>query len=140
MTLVRKIDGAWQAVYGVVTLERMVGTRTVHYEDGRSEQETCAPYPVPFQLDMSKVEQLARDGIWSAEELAAYGLAQVVPFSTPEGKQRIGAPSYVEAKGGVAEVFEVEDIPLPPPPPTPIEKLAAAGLTVEELKALLADG
>ena len=29
--------------------------------------------------------------------------------------------------------------PTPPEPPTAIEKLAAAGLTVEELKALLAD-
>ena len=28
--------------------------------------------------------------------------------------------------------------PTPPEPPTAIEKLAAAGLTVEELKALLA--
>ena len=28
--------------------------------------------------------------------------------------------------------------PVPPAPPTPAEKLAAAGLTVEELKALLA--
>jgi hypothetical protein len=28
--------------------------------------------------------------------------------------------------------------PAPPAPPTPAEKLAAAGLTVEELKALLA--
>lgn len=138
MTLVRKIDGAWQAVRGVVTLDRLVSTRIVNYADGRSEQEDCEPYPVPFQLDMGKVERLVRDGVWSADELAAYGLALALPFTVPEGKQRVGAPAYIEAKGVVSEVYEVEDIPPPPPPPTPTEKLASAGLTVEELKALLA--
>ena len=117
MTLVRKIDGAWQAVRGVVTLERMVSTRTVNYEDGRSEQEDCEPYPVSFQLDMGKVERLVRDGVWSADDLAAYGLAKVEPFAVPEGKQRIGEPSYVEADGVVSEVYELEDLPPPPPPP-----------------------
>lgn len=138
MTLVRKIDGVWLPVRGVVTLDRMVSTRIVNYADGRSEEEACAPYPVPFQLDMGKVERLVQEGVWTAEELAAYGLAQAAPFSIPEGKQRVGAPAYIEAKGVVSEVYEVEDIPPPPPPPTPTEKLASAGLTVEELKALLA--
>lgn len=136
MTLVRKIDGVWLPVRGVVTLDRMVSTRIVNYADGRSEEEACEPYPVPFQLDVGKAERLVQQGTWSAEEIGAYGLLVAVPFSVPEGKQRVGHPSYVEGQGVVSEVYEVEDLP---PSPTPAEKLAAAGLTVEELKALLAD-
>ena len=37
-----------------------------------------------------------------------------------------------------AEIAEINSRPAPPAPLTPAEKLAAAGLTVEELKALLA--
>lgn len=139
MTLVRKIDGGWQPVRGVVTLERLISTRTVHYADGRNEEEACEPYPVPFQLDLGKVERLVHDGTWGEEELAAYGLARPAPFSVPEGKQRVGEPSFVEIDGAVAEVYAVEDLPPPPPPPTPAEKLASAGLTVEDLRALLTD-
>jgi hypothetical protein len=40
------------------------------------------------------------------------------------------------------EIFEIQlrPVPVPPVPLTPAEKLAASGLTVEELKALLGLG
>lgn len=40
------------------------------------------------------------------------------------------------------EITELQSRPVPPPPPplTPVEKLAAAGLTVAELRELLAPG
>lgn len=139
MTLVRKVDGEWVAARGVLELDRLISTRTVIYADGRTEQEDCEPYPVPFTLDMAKVEQLAAEGAWDADALAAYGLALAVPFVAPEGTQTVGAASYFEADGVVSEVYDVEDIPPPPPPLTAAEKLAAAGLTVDELRALLAE-
>ena len=36
------------------------------------------------------------------------------------------------------EIAELQSRPVPPPPLTPVEKLAAAGLTVAELRELLA--
>lgn len=139
MTLVRKIDGEWQPQSGVVTIEKMIDTRTIHYADGRTEEEQCEPYPVPFVLNMAKVEELLASEVWTDDDLAPYGLQVAVPFEVPEGKQVVGQASYVEDDGIVSEVFDVEDIPPPPPPPTAEERLAAAGLTVEDLRALLAE-
>lgn len=138
MTLVRQIDGAWAPITGVQTLERMVSTCTVTYHDGRQEELPCDPYPVVETLDIRRVEQLLIEGTWGAEKLAPYGLVLAVPFTAPDGKQAIGVASYIADNGTVAEVFEVVDIPAPTPDPTPAEKLAAAGLTVEDLRALLA--
>ena len=45
---------------------------------------------------------------------------------------------YVEFLASGAKAAEYVAPPAPPEPPTAIEKLAAAGLTVEELKKLLA--
>lgn len=139
MTLVRKLDGAWVAARGVLELAKLVDTREVHYADGRVEQETCEPYPVPFVIDTAKVAAFVAEGTWSAEDLAEYGMIQAQPFEAPAGKQITGEPRYVEAKDAVSEVYDVEDIP-PPTDRTPAEKLAAAGLTVEDLRALLAGG
>lgn len=138
MTIVRNVEGKWEAVRGVVTLSRLVATRSVTYQDGRTEEEPCAPYPVPFTLDMGRVARLLAEGTWTAADLAPYGLVEAQPFVVPEGKQIAGASSYVEADGVVSEVFEVEDMPPPPAEPTPAEKLANAGLSVAELRALLA--
>lgn len=139
MTIVRKIDGAWQPVAGVVTLARMVASRVVIYHDGRREEEACEPYPVAEEIDIGKAERLLADGVWSDADLAAYGLRAALPFAVPDGQRVIGEPAYVESKGAVREVFEVEDIPPPPPAPTPVEKLAVAGLTVEDFDVLFAD-
>ena len=138
MTIVRKIDGAWQPVAGVVTLARMVASRVVIYHDGRREEEACEPYPVAEDIDIGKAERLLADGVWSDYDLGAYGLRAALPFAVPDGQRVVGEPAYIESKGAVREVFEVEDIPPPPPPPTPADRLAAAGLTVDELRALLA--
>lgn len=117
MTLVRKIDDAWQAVTGVVNLEKQGETYT---------------------LDMAKVEALVNQGQWDDDDLSPYGLKVAAPFVAPEGKQAVGSVRYVEADGVVSEEYDVEDIPPPPPPPTPEEKLASAGLTQDEFDALVA--
>ena len=64
---------------------------------------------------------------------AQYRLVPLVDLDTPEGKQRVGSPAYSYDGSAVTESYEVEDIPAL----TPAEKLAAAGLTVDDLKALL---
>lgn len=116
MTLVRKIDDAWQAVTGVVNLEKQ----------GEA-----------YTLDMAKVEALVNQGQWDDDDLSPYGLKVAVPFVAPEGKQAVGAVRYVEDDGVVSEEYDVEDIPPPPPPPTPEEKLASAGLTQDEFDVLV---
>lgn len=62
-----------------------------------------------------------------------YKLVPLVDFEAPEGKQRAGSPTYAYDGEAVTETCEVEDIPAL----TPTEKLAAAGLTVDDLKTLL---
>ena len=52
-----------------------------------------------------------------------------------------GNRDFAEYTAWLADGNKPEPAPAPPTPPaplTPVEKLAAAGLTVEELKALLA--
>lgn len=139
MTLVRQVDGAWVPIGGVQTLERMVATCTVTYHDGRQAEAPCDPYPVAEMLDLAKVQALVARGVWSAADLEPYGLRAVVVQDVPEGKRRIGDPSYVERDGEVIEEWVLEDVPPPPPDPTPAEKIAALGLTRDDLKALLAD-
>lgn len=117
MTLVRKIDGVWEAVTGVVSL-------------GEGDEAVT--------LDMAKVESLVSRGQWNADSIAPYGLKIAEPFVVPEGKQRVGSARFVEVNGVVSEEYDVEDLPPPPPPPSPEEKLAAAGLTQEEFDALVA--
>lgn len=64
---------------------------------------------------------------------AQYKLVPLATFVTPEGKQRVGAAEYSFDGSAVTESYGTEDIPAL----TPAEKLAAAGLTVEDLKTLL---
>lgn len=144
MTIVIKRDGVWEPITGTVTLERtdtVYTTRTILYRDGRQEEEDCDPYPVRDMVDIGKVAALVAEGVWGEEELARYGLAAAEDDPVPEGKQRIGEPSYVEEDGTVRRVFELEDIPPPPPPPTRAEKVDAAlallGVTRDELMAEL---
>jgi hypothetical protein len=106
----------------------------VRQRDGKWEAWTGAP-----NLDRGKVEALVRDGVWGEADLLPYGLKVAEPFVPPEGKQIAGEASYVEDKGVVSEVHEVEDIPPPPLPPTREEKvarlLADYGLTLDDLKS-----
>ena len=67
-----------------------------------------------------------------------FRLLELVPATIPDGKQASGAATYKLNGDLVREVIPVEDIPPPPAPLTATEKLAAAGLAVDELKQLLA--
>ncbi len=68
---------------------------------------------------------------------AQYRLVAVRDFAVPDGKQISGAAAYSYDGTSVSEAFPTEDIPPPPAPPTPAERLAAAGLTVDDLNQLL---
>lgn len=137
MTLVKQIEGEWRPVAGVQTLARMVNTCVVTYHDGRTAELPCDPYPVEEVLDMGKVEQLVAEGLWDAAALEPYGLRVAGFQGVPAGKQRVGEPRYVEHGDEVVEEWDLEDIPPPPPEPTPVEKLAALGLSIDDLRSLL---
>lgn len=137
MTLVRKIDGAWQVFDGVnEPMARMTDKATIHYADGRSEEVTVAPYETKDLLTASAVENLIASVIWQAADIAPFGLHVAAPFAVPEGKRTVGALRIVEVDGEPAEDYDLEDIP-PPPVLTPAEKLAQANLSVAELRELL---
>ena len=72
--------------------------------------------------------------LWSADELAAIGLAVPAPFEVPAGKATIGAPRYkLSANGGIETEYDVEDAP-PPPVPEELSRwqffAAAAGASI----------
>lgn len=118
MILVKQIEGAWTPVRGVVTLARAGGATD--------------------RLDMDTVAHLVREGIWGEHDLAAYGLASATAFVAPEGKRATGEPRYEEQPDGtIVETFDAEDIP-PLPIRTTEQKLAAAGLTLDEIDELVA--
>lgn len=80
------------------------------------------------------------DGPEFAEEgPAQFALLPITDFIVPDGKQISGVGTYAVNGESVTETFPVEDIP-EPVELTPTEKLAAAGLTVDDLKALLGIG
>lgn len=56
------------------------------------------------------------------------------PIALPDG-----SVVFVDALGGAPSLAEIDAVlnPPPAPPPTPLERLTAAGLTVDELKGLL---
>jgi hypothetical protein len=137
MTLVRKIDGAWQVFEGVnEPMARMTDKATIHYADGRAEEVTVAPYETKELLTASAVEGLLASGLWQPADIAPFGLHVAAPFALPEGKRTIGALRIVEIDGVPAEDYDLEDIP-PPPVLTAAEKLALSGLSVDELREIL---
>lgn len=95
-------------------------------EGGRFERMDIDP---PIRVDCAPAG-------WDNE---AYRVEAVTDFAAPVGKQVTGSPSYTSSDGVTVEVFAVEDIPPPAPEPSPAEKLAAAGLSLADLKALLAE-
>ena len=121
MTIATKIDGAWVALAGIQTLAR------------------TAPEAGEVQMDMGRVEALLAERIWTEADLAPFGLALAVPFAVPEGSRPVGPMRIVEIGGIPHEDFDLEEIE-PPVPPTPEERLAAAGLTVDDLRQLLGLG
>jgi len=141
--LVRKVGGVWQEWHGSSIAIQMVGTYTAVYGDGRQVETPCDPYPVEIQMNGDNLRGFYDQGIWTLQEVENVGGRIAVAFSVPEGKQTVGAPSYVETDGVIQQVYEVEDIPPPPPAPTASEKVAdmlsAYGLTVGELKDVLSE-
>lgn len=137
MTLVRKIDGAWQVFDGVnEPMARKTDKAMIHYADGRAEEVTVEPYETKELLTASVVESFIASGLWQAADIEPFGLKIAAPFVVPEGKRRAGPLRIVEIGGEPAEDYDVEDIP-PEPVPTAAEKLAQSGLTVAELRELL---
>ena len=78
--------------------------------------------------------RLASEG--RTAELAALGLSVAVDAAVPAGKVRVGEPTMRKVDGVATRVWTLEDAPPPPPDPTPAEKLARAGLSLDDLKAL----
>lgn len=136
MTYVRNTEGQWQRWDGQpAEFTKLTTEAVIRRHDGTEEITEVEPYEVRLTLALTPALDL-----WSDEELAEVGLARAVPFEAPEGKVAVGEPTYTEVEGQVIETYDIEDAPPPPPAPTPAEKLAAAGLTVEELRELLAEG
>jgi hypothetical protein len=136
MILVRKTtEGAWVEWHGDEDVAVDVATLTAHYHDGRIEELACDPYPVTKRLNGDTLARLAADGVWTLGELADAGGAIAVLFNVPDGKRAVGGPFYVEDKGTLRQVYEIEDIP---PPPSTEEKLARLledyGLSKEDLR------
>lgn len=140
--LVCNVDGAWREWRGDAEIQQMVSTFVAQYADGRSTETPCDPYPISVRLNGDNVVRFYDQGIWSLEEVQAVGGALAEPFQVPEGKQTVGAPTYVVADGTVKQVYEIEDIPPPPLPLTVEEKFARLlndyGLTKAELQEMLA--
>jgi hypothetical protein len=140
MTVVRKVDGGWVVLDGIVTLVEMATTATMHFRGSRPDEiVSVEPYPVETApMDAGKIAQFFAEGVWGDDEKARYGLALAVPFLVPDGKRPAGDMTIVEVEGVPHEHYAVEDVPPPAPPPKPEEKVAAAGLTEAEFDELVA--
>lgn len=142
--IVCKIDDVWQEWHGYRTAQKIVSTYSAVYGDGRQVETPCDPYPVEVQIDGDRLQQIYDQGIWSLEEVEAVGAKVAVLFEVPEGKQTVGAPSYVETGGAVRQLYQVEDIPTPPEPPTAEEKVGAMlanfDVSTSDLKSVLGLG
>lgn len=121
MTLVRKENKKWV---------RVSGTETLADDEGNVAA-----------LDVAKIERLLADGVWTEEDIGRYGLARAEDFVPPEGERPIGLPTFVERSGKVFAEYETEIIPEPPSQEemSVEQKLAAVGLTIEDIKSALKD-
>ncbi|MBZ9736110.1 hypothetical protein LB534_21530 [Mesorhizobium sp. CA18] len=142
--LVRKINDVWQEWHASSIVTQMVGTYTAIYGDGRQVETPCDPYPVEIQMNGDSLRGFYDQGLWTIDEVEAVGGRIAVPFVVPEGKQVVGAPSYVETGEVIQQVYQVEDTPPPPEPPTAEEKvgtmLANFDVSISELKSVLGLG
>jgi len=142
--LVRKIDDVWQEWHGSSIVTQMVSTYTAVYGDGRQVETPCDPYPVDVQTNGDNLRGFYDQGLWTIEEVEAVGGRIAVPFEVPEGRQVVGAPSYVETDGVVQQLYEVEDIQPPAEPPAAEEKVSAMlggyDISINELKSVLGVG
>jgi hypothetical protein len=142
--LVRKIDDVWQEWHGSSIVTQMVSSYIAVYGDGRQVETACDPYPVEIQMNGDSLRRFYDQGIWTLREVEAVGGKIAVPSVVPEGKQVVGAPSYVETAGVIQQSYEMQDIPPPPDPPTPEDRvgtmLAGYDISISELKSVLGLG
>jgi len=117
--LARKIDKAWEPFDGTAEFQKMVTAADLHRLDGSVETIEVAPYPLTVTLSATAAIES-----WSAEELAEYGLAKVVPFDLPEGMVAVGDLRLVERDGQVFAEFDTETAPPPPAARSAEEKVA----------------
>lgn len=69
---------------------------------GDGQTEVAVRYDLPNGTQLSPITLgYSRSG---------YSVVEVTDFAVPEGKRRVGLPSYVYANGVVTETFDVEDI------------------------------
>lgn len=104
-----------------------------YLEDGTWSRWNDQPRP----LNGEGSYQLPRDAetIYSAEELAAYGLVAVTPAEVPEGKVMVSS-SIVDQDGAPIEVGVFEDVPDPEPLHTTPKDLIWRRATDQEAEAM----
>lgn len=73
--------------------------------------------PESGRIDITSRTQLSPPMVgWKGEvEGDQYAILAFQPFAVPEGKQRVGEPSYEVGKDAVVETYSVEDQPIPVP-------------------------
>ncbi len=131
--LFRRRDNGMLAIFSpsekVMKTER---TANLCYADGRQEEVPVDPYTHQVTLPGNA------EAVLSDAELADCGLIRAVPlpFAVPAGFVAVGPARYVERSGGIAEEYDVEKAPTQTPA-TPAEKLAALGLTADDLAELV---
>lgn len=136
-------DGSYHEWHDNVLTSQTISTYTAVYADGRSVEVPCDPYPVPVQIVGDNIRGFYDQGIWTLEEIEAFGGKIAVPFAAPDGFRSTGSPFYtVDAETGVvSQQYAIEEIPPPPEPPTAEQKVAdmlgGYGISLEELKAVL---
>lgn len=109
-------------------------TSNLHRADGTVIEVDDDPYE-------AEIRGLTGDlHTFSDEELADMKIFYAEDFSPSKGKRAVsGTERFERVKGKIRQVFDEEDVPPPPPEPTPMEKLAAAGLTAADIESIVAD-
>lgn len=97
------------------------------------------PFLGDDNLNLGKLEYIARLGIWSEKEWADRGLELAEPFDCPAGYDVRGEPWYEKGKDGIWREFYETVTEQPTKELTPREILELkTGLTVDQIKEVLA--
>lgn len=138
LILVVKSGDEWVRLIGAITVTRTVSTYTATYADGRVEpDQPCDPYEIIETINAFAVIDAVDKGVWTNDDLELRGIKQAVEFVTPEGHQNISVERFEEIDGVVYQVYDTEEVFIQNEPLSTAEKIAAMGITKEELKAFL---
>jgi hypothetical protein len=97
----------------------------------------AAPLPEGGWIDLPNGARVSPGTAgWQGDDDHPYKLLAITDFVVPDGKQISGVATYAVDGEAVRETYPVEDVPAPVEL-TAAEKLANAGLTVDDLKSLL---